>query len=44
MSRPETLNTERHRQLRVGAPVPDGRNFVPIVMGEFAVAAASCPI
>lgn len=40
----EPLNTERHRLLRVGAPVPDGRNFVPIVASEFAVAAATCPI
>jgi len=44
MSQFEPVNTERHRQLRVGAPVPDGRNFVPIVTSEFAAAAATCPI
>jgi hypothetical protein len=44
MSELELLNSERHRQLRVGAPVPDGRNFVPIVTGEFAAAATTCPI
>jgi hypothetical protein len=44
MSQLETLNTEHHRQLRVGAPVPDGRTFVPIVTSEFAMAAATCPI
>ena len=40
----EPLNADRHRQLRVGAPVPDRRNFVPIVLSEFAAAAATCPI
>jgi hypothetical protein len=40
----EPLNAELHRHLRAGAPVPDGRNFVPIVASELAVAAAACPI
>lgn len=40
----EALNAETHRQLGIGAPVPDGRNFVPIVVSEFAAAAAACPI
>lgn len=44
MTQLEPLNTERHRQLRVGAPVPDGRNFVQIVTSEFPAAAATCPI
>lgn len=44
MAELEPLNAEIHRQLRVGAPVPDGRNFVQIVPSEFAAAAATCPI
>ena len=28
MTQLEALNTDSHRQLRVGAPVPDRRNFV----------------
>lgn len=44
MSQFEPVNTERHRQLRIGAPVLDGRNFVPIVTSEFPAAAATCPI
>lgn len=44
MARLETLNAERHRHLRAGTPVPDGRNFVPLVASEFAAAAAVCPI
>lgn len=44
MARLEPLNLDRHRQVRVGAPVPDGRPFVQIVVSEFAAAAATCPI
>ena len=44
MAELEPLNAEIHRLLRVGAPVPDGRNFVQIVPSEFAAAAATCPI
>ena len=44
MAELEPLNAEYHRPLRVGAPVPDGRNFVQIVASEFAAAAALCPI
>ena len=44
MAELEPLNAENHRLLRVGAPLPDGRNFVQIVASEFAAAAATCPI
>lgn len=44
MARLELLNADSHRLLRVGAPVPDDRNFVPVAVGEFAAAAATCPI
>jgi hypothetical protein len=44
MGKLEPLNLDRHRQVRVGVPVPDGRPFVQIVVSEFTAAAASCPI
>ena len=44
MARLEPLNSDRHRLLRVHAPVRDGRIFVQIVASEFAAAAATCPI
>jgi hypothetical protein len=44
MAQLEPLNAELHRHLRAGAPVPDGRIFVPIIATEFAAAAAACPI
>jgi hypothetical protein len=44
MAQLEPLNAELHRHLRAGAPVPDGRVFVPIIATEFAAAAASCPV
>ncbi len=44
MARLEALNAEKHRALRVRAPVHDGRTFVQIVVSEFAAAAAICPI
>ncbi len=44
MARVEPLNTEKHRRLRVRAPVPDARNFVQIVSSEFEAAAAAYPI
>ena len=44
MAELEPLNAEVHRQLRVGAPVREGRNFVQIVASEFAAAAATCSI
>lgn len=40
----EPLNSETHRDLTVGPPVRDGRNFVQIVASEFAAAASTCPI
>lgn len=44
MARLEPLNLDRHRQVRVRAPVSDGRPFVQIVASEFAAASATCPI
>jgi len=44
MARLEPLNLDRHRQVRVRAPVPDARPFVQIVASEFAAASAVCPI
>jgi hypothetical protein len=40
----ELLNPESHRHLRLRAAVADKPHFVQIGAGEFAAAAASCPV
>jgi hypothetical protein len=40
----EIVNSEQHRQLRMRAPIGPTPHFVPIILAEFASAAASCPI
>lgn len=40
----ELLNNRDHRSLRLDAPKIGNRHFVQIVAGEFAAAAAHCPV
>jgi len=44
MPAPELLDPRKHGQLRLRARVEDTPHFVQIVAGEFAAAAAQCPI
>jgi hypothetical protein len=44
VTRLELLNPDKHRHLRLRPPGGDMPYFVQIVIGEFAAAAATCPI
>ena len=44
MAKFEVLNSDMHRNLRLRSQAGPAPHFVPIVVSEFATAAASCPI